>query len=143
MALNSITRSNRLATDIVLMRQVGAATDKDSTCTVEEFLAATQVVNPDTTHAIPIAAGTVLMSKGSASAFTLAAPTTAQAGTRMRFINTTAYAHVITATGLIQDGVTGGAKNTATFGAFAGAALELEAYNGYWYVVNKNVCTIA
>jgi hypothetical protein len=50
---------------------------------------------------------------------------------------------VITATGLIHDGVTGGAKNTATFGAFHGSSLTLVAYNLLWYVESKNVCTIA
>jgi hypothetical protein len=93
--------------------------------------------------AIAIQSGTVLLSKTSAGAFTLAAPTTAQNGTRLRIITTTAFAHVITATNLLEDGVTGGAKDTATFAAFAGAALELEANAGEWFVVSKNVCTIA
>lgn len=94
--------------------------------------------------AIAIQGGTILLSKtGSAGAFTLAAPTAAQAGTRLRIIVQTAFAHVITATNLLDDGVTGGAKDTATFGAFVGAALELEAVNLKWSVVSKNVCTIA
>lgn len=93
--------------------------------------------------AIVIANGTVLLSKTSAAAMTLAAPTAAQAGTRLRIISTTAYAHVITATDLIDDGVTGGAKDTATFAAFAGASIELEAVNLKWAVVNKNAVTIA
>ena len=93
--------------------------------------------------AIAIANGTALLTKGSAGAYTLAAPTAAQAGTRLRIISQTAYAHVITATDLIDDGVTGGAKDTATFAAFAGAAIELEAVNLKWAVVGKNVVTIA
>jgi hypothetical protein len=96
-----------------------------------------------TDGAIAIQSGTVLLSKTSAGAFTLAAPTTAQNGTRLRIITTTAFAHVITATNLLEDGVTGGAKDTATFAAFPGAALELEANAGEWYVVSKHVCTIA
>jgi hypothetical protein len=94
--------------------------------------------------AIAIQSGTVLLAKtGSAGAFTLAAPTAAQAGTRLRIINQTAFAHVITSTDNLDDGVTGGAKDTATFGAFAGASLELEAVNLKWSVVSKHVCTIA
>ena len=149
MALPVISRANgnKTAAITLLARDPSLTSDKKVTITAEELVASVQVVNPDTTHAIPIANGTVIMTKGSASAFTLAAPTVAQNGTRMRFISNSAYAHVITATGLLQDGVTGGGKNTATFGAFKGAALELEAYNdgtnGYWYVANKNVCTIA
>jgi len=39
--------------------------------------------------------------------------------------------------------MTGGAKDTATFGAFVGATLDLIAINLKWHVVSKNVCTIA
>ena len=96
-----------------------------------------------TDGAIAIKNGTAVLTKGSAGAYTLAAPTAAQAGTRLRVISQTAFAHVITATNLIDDGVTGGAKDTATFAAFAGAAIELEAVNLKWAVVGKNVVTIA
>jgi hypothetical protein len=91
---------------------------------------------------IAIKNGTVVITKGSAAALTLAAPTAEQAGIRIRVISQTAFAHVITATNLIDDGVTGGAKDTATFAAFAGAAIELEAVNLKWAVVSKNVVTI-
>jgi hypothetical protein len=50
---------------------------------------------------------------------------------------------VVTATNLIADGVTGGAKDTATFGAFVGSSLDLLSYDGLWHVVGKNVVTIA
>lgn len=96
-----------------------------------------------TDGAIAITNGTAVLTKGSAGAYTLAAPTAAQAGTRLRIISQTDFAHVITATNLIDDGVTGGAKDTATFAAFAGAAIELEAVNLKWVVVSKNVVTVA
>ena len=144
MALTALDRTSRVAGDKILIRDVSAPFDKKSTITNEELMTPIVVVNPDTTHAIPIANGVVVMTKGSASAFTLAAPAaTTQDGTRMTFLNGSAFAHVITATGLIHDGVTGGAKNTATFGAFLGASLTLVAYNTKWYVESKNVCTIA
>jgi len=50
---------------------------------------------------------------------------------------------VITATGLLADGVTGGNKGTATFGAFVGASLVLVAANGAWNVVSQVVCVLS
>jgi len=85
---------------------------------------------------------TIVFTKAGVAAMTLAAPSAAQAGTRMMFTAGTANAHTLTATGLIEDGVTGGAKNVATFGAFVGASLELEARALKWHVVSKNVCVI-
>ena len=93
--------------------------------------------------AITIANSTVVLTKGSAAAITLAAPTAAQAGTTIQIIAGSAFAHVVTATGLIDDGVTGGGKNTATFAAFVGAAITLYAYNLHWVVLSKNVVTVA
>ena len=93
--------------------------------------------------AITVASGEVVITKGSAAALTLAAPTTAMNYQRLVISSSTAFAHVVTATDLLEDGVTGGAKDTATFGAFAGASLELMAYGGKWLVLNKNVVTIA
>lgn len=83
------------------------------------------------------------LTKGSAGAYTLAAPTAAQEGYRRLILGQSAYAHVVTATNLLDDGVTGGAKDTATFGAFVGTSLDLIAINLKWHVVGKNVVTIA
>jgi hypothetical protein len=94
--------------------------------------------------AIAIARGLVVFTKSaSAIAATLAAPTAEQDGLVMQFTAGSAKAHVITATGLLQDGVTGGGKNTATFAAFLGASLTLVAYNLNWHVLSLNVCTVA
>ena len=89
----------------------------------------------------PGAAATYVITKGSAAALTLAAPSSDFI--RLTIVSSTAYAHVITATNLLDDGVTGGAKDTATFGAFAGASIELLGYDGTWHVISKNVVTIA
>lgn len=86
---------------------------------------------------------TAKLTKGSAGAYTLAAPTAAQEGYRLTIIGQSAFAHVVTATGLLDDGVTGGAKNAATFGAFVGTSLELLAINLKWHVIAQNVVTIA
>lgn len=84
-----------------------------------------------------------VLTKGSAGAYTLAAPTAAQEGMILRIAAGSAQAHVVTATGLLDDGVTGGSKNTATFGAFVGSSITLVAYNLKWIVLAKNVVTIA
>ncbi|MBZ4251829.1 hypothetical protein LAJ57_13035, partial [Streptococcus pneumoniae] len=78
------------------------------------------------------------LTKGSAGAYTLAAPTAAQEGYRLLVLCQSAYAHVVTATNLLDDGVTGGAKDTATMAAFVGASLDLIAINLKWHVVGKN-----
>ena len=91
--------------------------------------------------AIAIAPGTVVLTKGSAAAMTLAAPTAAQAGTVITIVAGSDFAHVVTATGLIDDGVTGGSKNKWTSAAFIGSAITLLAYNLKWVVVSKNLGT--
>lgn len=83
------------------------------------------------------------LTKGSAGAYTLAAPTSAQEGYRLTILCQSAYAHVVTATNLLDDGVTGGAKDTGTFAAFVGSSLDLIAINLKWHVIGKNLCTIA
>lgn len=93
--------------------------------------------------AISVATQRAVMTKGSAGAYTLAAPTAAQAGTTIHLVSGTAFAHVVTATGLIDDGVTGGAKNTVTMGAFVGASATLVAYNLHWVLQSKTVATVA
>lgn len=93
--------------------------------------------------AVPIADGVVVITKAGVAALTLAAPTAAQDRTIMRFVSQTANAHTLTATGLIQDGVTGGAKNLGTFAAFAGASLTLIALDLEWHVLAKNAVTIS
>jgi hypothetical protein len=94
--------------------------------------------------AITIAPGTVVITKtGSLAAMTLDAPTVAQDGMLLTVTSSTAFAHTITATSLIDDGVTGGSKTTATFAAFAGASIVLMAYNGKWHTISLKAVTVA
>ena len=86
-------------------------------------------------------AGFAVLTKGSAGAYTLAAPTVD--GIALEITAGSAFAHVVTATSLIQDGVTGGAKSSWTSAAFVGSSLKLRSYNGTWYVIGKNLGTIA
>lgn len=93
--------------------------------------------------AIAVATGLVVLTKGSAAAITMTAPTAAQIGTRTTVVAGSAFAHVITATGLIDDGITGGSKSTMTFAAFIGASITLVvAQVGKYAVESKNVVTI-
>lgn len=92
--------------------------------------------------AVPNKNSTILLNKATAGAFTLAAPTLGQNGVKLTIINETAAAHVITATTLLADAVSGSPHTTATFAAFKGASLTLEAANGLWNVVAAVVCPI-
>lgn len=100
--------------------------------------------------AISVASQTAVITKtGSLAAMTLAAPVAGapsaggQDGTRIRITTTTAFAHTVTATTLVNDGATGVPHTTITFAAFAGASIELEAYNGLWNVISKNAATVS
>jgi hypothetical protein len=88
--------------------------------------------------AIPQPLGPVVynINKGSAAALTLAAPSLSLNGTRVVITSQTAFAHVVTATTLIADAVTGSPHTTATFAAFKGATITLVAENGLWNVVS-------
>lgn len=92
--------------------------------------------------AIPNHDQTILLNKATAAALTLAAPTVGQNGLKLTFVNQTAAAHVITATSLLADAVTGSPHTTATFAAFKGSSLTLKAANGLWSVVAAVVCPI-
>jgi hypothetical protein len=91
--------------------------------------------------AISVLDGIALLTKAGVGAYTLAAP--ARDGQRLTIIARTANAHVVTATGLIDDGITGGSKTTMTFtGGFVGESIELVSYGGKWNVVAKNVVAV-
>lgn len=80
--------------------------------------------------------GNYLLKSTGVTTVTLAAPVTGiQDGTVITFTSTTAQAHVISASGLIQNGATGGPFATATLAAFAGASITLKAVLGKWVVV--------
>lgn len=79
-------------------------------------------------------AGNYVVTKAGVAAMTLAAPTaTVQDFTLIKISSATAYAHTVTATGLLQTG--SASVNTATCAAYAGCGLTLMAYQGKWIVV--------
>jgi hypothetical protein len=92
--------------------------------------------------AIVVQSSTVFITKGSAAALTLAAPTTGQDGVALRIVSTTAFAHTVTQTtpGFNNAGAAG---DVATFAAAAGNAFLIVAYAGKWYTVNLQGVTLA
>jgi hypothetical protein len=92
--------------------------------------------------AITAKSGVVAITKSGVAALTLANPT---AGTDdfkiLRILSTTANAHTVTCTGGFGEG--GALYDVATFAAAKGAALNLMAYQGFWYVIGAHAVTIA
>lgn len=82
------------------------------------------------------------ITKATAAAITLVAPSKAQDGLTLVFTSLTAAAHVITATTLLGDAVSGSPHTTATFAAFIGASLTLQAQNGLYNVISSTGVTI-
>lgn len=93
--------------------------------------------------AITIENSTVFITKGTAAAMTLAAPTaTTHDGVRIEIVATTAAAHTVTvATAGFND--LGAAGDVATFGGAKGDGLTVVAYQGDWYVLHRTNITLA
>lgn len=83
------------------------------------------------------------LSKAGVGAYTLPTPTSADEGAVLFITSSTANAHVVTATGLINNGVAGGSKNTLTFAAFAGAGAILIVTNLKYHVMALVGVTVA
>lgn len=87
--------------------------------------------------AISIASQLAVITKGTAAALTLAAPTaTTHDGIIIEIVSTTAAAHTVTAT-TIGFNATDAAGDVGTFGAAIGNGLRVVAYQGEWYVLNN------
>lgn len=94
--------------------------------------------------AVPTVPTIAKITKSSAIAvMTLAAPAAVSDGCILTIVSSTAKAHTVTATALINDGVTGEAKTTATFAAFVGASITLMAMDQMWTVVASSNVTVA
>lgn len=93
--------------------------------------------------AIDVQGSTVFITKGSAAALTLAAPTSgSHDGMTIDIVSTTAYAHTVTNSSPGFNGA-GASGDVATFGAAAGNSMTVVAYGGKWYVVNLTGVTLA
>jgi len=90
----------------------------------------------------PNTSATYVITKASMEANTLAAPTVGTSdGVTIIVTSNTAFAHTITATGLLQTGAA--TVNVATFAANAGASVTLMAYQGKWNVISQNAVTFS
>lgn len=88
----------------------------------------------------PRVAANYVITKAGVAALTLAAPTSGtDDGLQIVITSGTAFAHTLTATGLLNTG--SASVNVATFAAFAGAGLTLVAYAGKWNVLSSTGIT--
>lgn len=94
--------------------------------------------------AVTIVSQIAYLTKGSAGAYTIAAPGAAGIGVELSFTSGTDFAHVVTFTGsTLKDGTTG-AKVTWTSAAFIGSSLTIVGVTAtQWVVVSKNLGTVA
>lgn len=114
----------------------GVAT-QDDLLTAPDYIT---VVSAD--GAIAIQSGTVVITKGTAAALTIASPTAAQDGTIIRIVSATAAAHTVTyGTVGFNDG--GTASDVGTFAAAKGNGFAIVAYNTKWYVLYNTNVTLA
>ena len=116
--------------------KAGVSTEGDLLAAPEHY----QVIA--TNGAATIANGVVVITKGTACAVTLGTPTSAQNGTKITFISTTAAAHTVTA-GTIGFNAGDAAKDVGTFGAAIGNGFTCIAYEGEWYVTYATNVTFA
>ena len=90
--------------------------------------------------AIDIRTHTALLTKGSAGAYSVAAPTVD--GTTLTIIAGSNFAHVVTFTGsTLLGGVA--AKITWTSAAFIGSTLVVQSSGGKWVMISMNLGTLA
>ncbi len=90
--------------------------------------------------AIAATSHTAVLTKGSAGAYTLAAPS--RNGIRITITAGTSFAHVVTGTNLFWAGETGGPFNKITTAAFIGSSATVVSYNSLWNVVSDQIATV-
>jgi len=87
---------------------------------------------------ITLRAGVVMLTKASAAAMMLAAPSADDDGKILHIIAATAQAHTVTVAGGVNGG--GAGADVGTFGGAVGDRVSLVAYDGKWYELgNVNV----
>ncbi len=88
---------------------------------------------------VPVEDSVIFLAPTSAGAYTLGAPSVALNGIQVEITSQSAFAHVITATGLLFTAGGAGPFSTITFPAQQGASVLLVAQNGFWNVANSSV----
>lgn len=120
-------------------------TNKTLTAPVITGAAVTQAFNTYSADgAVTVSSQVAYLTKGSAGAYTLAAPGAAGIGVEITLTTGSDFAHVVTFTGsTLRDGTTG-AKVTWTAAAFAGSSITVVGVTAVlWNVVSKNLGTVA
>lgn len=93
--------------------------------------------------AISVASQVAVITKGTAAAMTLAAPTAdTDDGIIIEIVSATAAAHTVTAT-TIGFNAGNAAADVGTFGGAIGDGIRLVAHNGEWLVLNNINVTLA
>jgi hypothetical protein len=92
--------------------------------------------------AITIKPSVVVITKATAAAMTLGVPSTAQNGTVIEIVSTTAAAHTVTA-GTIGFNAGNTASDVGTFGGAIGDGFSVVAYGGEWYTLTNTNVTLA
>jgi len=132
-----------LAGEVVTVNESSSLAEVDITQAVFTQSQEGWIALAGTTDAIPPHSSASYVVTGAAvDAMTLAAPTaTTDDGKTLIVSSNTAYAHTLTATGLLQTGAS--AVNVATFAAHAGATVTLKAYQGKWNVISSTGITLS
>lgn len=92
-------------------------------------------IGQDGALAVPTKNTRVLITKATACLFTLGAPAKDQDGLMLQITSAVSAAHVLTATALLDNGLSGSPWTTATWGALSvGGTITLMAMNGVWAV---------
>jgi len=119
---------------------VGVSDDTFAAFTLPPVATVSSVEVESADGAIGIKQGLAIITKASAAALTLAAPTAGtDDGKRLLIVTATAQAHTVTQTtpGFNNGGT---ASDVATFTGAIGNGMEIVAYNGVWYTVSlRNV----
>jgi hypothetical protein len=106
-----------------------------STVQPPQWQSAEVYMNADGAIPVPTRDTTVIITKGSAIAATLAVPSFGSDGVKLRIIGLTDFAHVVTVATAFLDGTSGG-NTILTSAAFAGSFVELTANKGLWVLTS-------
>lgn len=129
-----------IATDVIAETTAATGVTVDGCLIKDGIVGARQAITGD--GAITVQNAYVILSKATAAAITIAAPTAGtQDGLTIQVITATAQAHVITCA---TDGFNAkGSSGTCTFTAAIGNSVTLRADTGHWYTVVKTGVTTA
>ncbi len=139
--LDQYSNDKRYRTRKEVTLSAGQSLGANATGDVTSFVPQEGVTTYTADGALIISDGTHVLAKGSAGAFTLASPTTAQIGTTMVITAGTAFAHTVTLTAGFNGG--GTATDVATFGAAVGDTLTINAVGTNWLVQSARNVVLA